>query len=194
MDIGNMGKTKHTAGHSRPSTIEQQSEIGGGDKSGDLSPGHESRLRPVLQWFFNLAFLVRRPLTMGVRAAAFDADGRIFLVRHTYVPGWYMPGGGVEAGETVYVTLERELAEEGNLALTEPAELYGLYHNKWTNRRDHVVFFICRNVTQRDVHKPDLEIAEAGFFDIDALPDGITLATQRRLAELSGSVNKGRYW
>lgn len=148
----------------------------------------------MLQWFLNKAFLVRRPLTMGVRAAVFDAEGRIFLVRHTYVPGWYMPGGGVEAGETVYETLERELAEEGNLVLSEPAELYGIYHNKWTNRRDHVVFFICRNVTQRDARNPDMEIAEAGFFETGALPDGITLATRCRLEELSGSVEKGHCW
>ena len=131
---------------------------------------------------------------MGVRAAAFDAEGRIFLVRHTYVPGWYMPGGGVEPGETVYETLERELAEEGNLSLTEPAEFFGMYHNKWTNRRDHVVLFICRNVIQSDVYKPGMEVAEAGFFDMDALPEDITLATKRRLAELAGSAERSRYW
>ncbi|MEX3011957.1 NUDIX domain-containing protein [Hoeflea sp. TYP-13] len=137
---------------------------------------------------------MRRPLTVGVRAAAFDAKGRIFLVRHTYVPGWHMPGGGVEGGESVYESLERELAEEGNLTLSEPAQLFGVYHNRWINRRDHVVFFVCRNVAQRDLHKPDLEIAEAGFFALDKLPEGISRATQRRLAELSGNAAPGRYW
>lgn len=163
-------------------------------QGGDLSPGNESRFRPMLQRLLNLAFLVRRPLTMGVRAAAFDSDDRIFLVRHTYVPGWYMPGGGVEPGETVYDTLERELDEEGNLSLTQTPEFFGLYHNRRTNRRDHVVLFVCRNVIQGDVYKPGMEIAEAGFFDMDALPDDITLATRRRLAELAGGTERSLYW
>ncbi|MEM6462376.1 MAG: NUDIX domain-containing protein [Pseudomonadota bacterium] len=151
-------------------------------------------MRPIFQFFLNAAFLIRRPLTIGVRAAAFDADGRLFLVRHTYVPGWYMPGGGVEPGETVLETLERELAEEGNLKLSEPPELYGLYHNKWTNRRDHVVLFVCKNVETLAEHKAGFEIAEAGFFDMADLPDGVTRATLRRLDELSGRAERSAYW
>lgn len=131
---------------------------------------------------------------MGVRAAAFDSSGRIFLVRHTYVPGWYLPGGGVEPGETVYETLARELAEEGQLSLTEPAELYGLYHNKWTNRRDHVALFICRNVVQFAEGKSSMEIAESGFYPLDQLPADITAATRQRLVELSGDGEISTYW
>ncbi len=52
-------------------------------------------------------FAFTRGMTLGVRAACFDEQGRIFLVRHTYVPGWYLPGGGVEHGETVAVRLRR---------------------------------------------------------------------------------------
>jgi hypothetical protein len=37
-------------------------------------------------------FRLRRPLTLGVRAAVFDGEGRIALVRHTYTPGWHLPG------------------------------------------------------------------------------------------------------
>lgn len=131
---------------------------------------------------------------MGVRAAAFDSSGRIFLVRHTYVPGWHLPGGGVEPGETVYETLARELAEEGHLSLTEPAELYGVYHNKWTNRRDHVALFICRNVVQFAESKSSMEIAESGFYPLDRLPSDITAATRRRLVELSGDGEISAYW
>mgnify|MGYP006201842729 CR=1 FL=1 len=39
-----------------------------------------------------------RALTLGVRAAVEDAEGRVFMVRHTYINGWFMPGGGIEHG------------------------------------------------------------------------------------------------
>ena len=50
---------------------------------------------------FHTWFLLTRPMTLGVRALAFDAEGRILLVRHTYIRGWHLPGGGVESGQTM---------------------------------------------------------------------------------------------
>ena len=80
----------------------------------------------------------RRGMTLGVRAAVFDETGGILLVRHSYVPGWYMPGGGVERGETMRVSLERELIEEAGVALTAPPALFGIYWNNRASPRDHV--------------------------------------------------------
>ncbi|RUX90899.1 NUDIX domain-containing protein, partial [Mesorhizobium sp. M7D.F.Ca.US.004.01.2.1] len=70
---------------------------------------------------FHLYFVLRRPMTLGVRGLIHDtASNSVFLIRHTYVPGWQLPGGGVEVGETLAEALARELAEEGNIALTAP--------------------------------------------------------------------------
>ncbi len=47
-------------------------------------------------------------MTLGVRAIVFDEkNNSIFLVKHTYVPGWQLPGGGVDSGETFGQALER---------------------------------------------------------------------------------------
>ena len=50
-----------------------------------------------------------RGMTLGVRALLV-ADGGVVLVRHTYTPGWYLPGGGVERGESVAEAVRREVA------------------------------------------------------------------------------------
>jgi len=128
-------------------------------------------------------------MTLGVRAAVFDADGKVFLVRHSYTPGWYLPGGGVEPGETMQAALARELMEEGGIALERPAELFGLYLNRQASPRDHVALFVSRAWRQERAPKiPNLEIVECGFFAPDALPESATKATRLRLAE----INEGR--
>src|SRR5437588_510318 len=105
----------------------------------------------------------RRAMTIGVRAATFDESGRVFLIRHSYVPGWYLPGGGVEPGETVETALRRELMEEGGIELAGPPELFGIYLNRAISARDHVVLFVSRNCRQvRPPRLPNLEIIDAG--------------------------------
>ena len=143
--------------------------------------------------FFGYFHLVRG-MTLGVRAAVLDGDNRVFLVRHTYVPGWYLPGGGIEAGETAQEALARELEEEGNIRLDGPAELRGLYWNREASRRDHVAFFVVRQFTQERPRLPDGEIAEAGFFPLDALPEDTTRGTHRRLDEVAGKRDPDGFW
>src|SRR5438309_763609 len=65
-------------------------------------------LRPLLHLYRRLA----HGTTTGVRAMVIDGAGRVFLVKHSYVPGWHLPGGGVDRGESVSTALARELVEE----------------------------------------------------------------------------------
>ena len=143
---------------------------------------------------FHFAHVLMRPMTLGTRCAAFDAEGRIFLVRHTYIAGWHMPGGGVDPGETIEEGMRRELSEEGNIELVEPPKLVALYFNNGASRRDHVAFYVCRNVRQTAPKPAGGEIAESGFFDLDALPEGLAAATRRRLDELAGERAIEPYW
>ena len=76
----------------------------------------------MLRRIFHLYWRFARGMTLGVRAVVLDADARVFLVKHSYVAGWHLPGGGVEVGETFGDALRRELAEEGRIELIgEPA-------------------------------------------------------------------------
>ncbi len=137
----------------------------------------------------------RRGMTLGVRGAVIDGEGRFFLVRHSYLPGWYLPGGGVEPGETVEEALARELLEEGGIELDGPPELFGLYINASTSPRDHVAFYVCRAWRQPEVPKmPNLEIVECGFFAPDALPEETTGGTRRRIAEVAGLAARATEW
>lgn len=144
---------------------------------------------------FHMMFLVRRPMTLGARAMVYDAArGTIFLVRHTYVDGWHLPGGGVEPGETLEEALARELREEGNIELTGPPELRSIHFNRRASRRDHVAFYLVTKFRQTAARTRDMEIAEAGFFALDALPNATTPATLRRIAEVFERKEASGYW
>lgn len=147
-------------------------------------------LSPLYMNYFRLV----RGMTLGVRGAVIDPGNRIFLVKHTYVPGWYLPGGGVDPGETVDAALARELMEEGNIRLTGPVELLGLYHNREASLRDHVAFYVVRGFEQAGPRIQDREIAESGFFDIHALPRDTTDATRRRVDEVLGRRKPDGLW
>jgi len=152
-----------------------------------------SRLRTVRNRLFHFYWRFARPMTLGVRAAIFDGDGRVFLVRHGYTPGWHFPGGGVEAGETLMSALAREAKEEGNIRITGAPRLFGVYHNTKDTKRDHVALFVIRDFEQGP-HKPNWEIREARFFPLDALPEGTSESTRRRLDEIGNGAPAAERW
>jgi ADP-ribose pyrophosphatase YjhB (NUDIX family) len=134
-------------------------------------------------------------MTLGVRAIVHDPNGhRVFLIRHTYVPGWHLPGGGVETNETAAQALTRELAEEGNFQLLAPPLLRSLHFNRHASPRDHVAVFLVEEFRQHAAKAPDREIAESGFFAIDDLPEMTTPGTRRRIAETFQGASVSEYW
>jgi 8-oxo-dGTP pyrophosphatase MutT (NUDIX family) len=125
-----------------------------------------------------------RGLTVGVRGVVLDRDGRALLVRHSYVGGWHLPGGGVEPGETQIEALRRELREEANVELTGPPSLHGVFFHPLYSRRDHVTVYVVRQFLQIVPPVPNREIVEHGFFPPQALPEDTTAGTRARLAEV----------
>jgi ADP-ribose pyrophosphatase YjhB (NUDIX family) len=161
---------------------------------GDGQVNKQPRLKArILTWLFHLWFLLTRSMTLGVRIVALDDQGRVFLVRHTYVSGWHLPGGGIERAETAEQAAHKELSEEGNLVVEGALDLKGFYFNKKTTKRDHVLLYTCQ-VKQLKPKLPDKEIAESGFFNLDDLPAGTTEATHTRIAEVQGACEVSQYW
>jgi ADP-ribose pyrophosphatase YjhB (NUDIX family) len=151
------------------------------------------RLEPVISRGLHFYWRFSRPATLGTRAIVVDGTGRIFLVKHSYVEGWHLPGGGVETGETLLEALARELAEEGNIRLGAAPQLFGIYFNKRISRRDHVALFIVRDFRQ-DGPRPNHEIVEHGFFSLDALPQDTSRGTRARVAEVFGGAAVSELW
>jgi len=123
-------------------------------------------------------------MTLGVRAVVLDRDDRIFLVKHSYVTGWYLPGGGVEVGETFGDALRRELVEEGRIELTGEPILHGMFFNRHVSRREHIAVYLIRHFRQDRMPEPNFEIVACGFFDASALPAETTPGTRLRIAEI----------
>jgi 8-oxo-dGTP pyrophosphatase MutT (NUDIX family) len=151
-------------------------------------------LEPVVRPAMHLYWRFSRPVTLGVRGVVVDGTGRVFLVKHSYVAGWHLPGGGVETGETVLTALARELAEEGNIQLNGQPQLFSIYFNARVSRRDHVALFIVRDFHQDKVPEPNREIIEHGFFSLDGLPADTSRATRARLDEVFKGVSVSEMW
>jgi 8-oxo-dGTP pyrophosphatase MutT (NUDIX family) len=150
----------------------------------------EPALRRLLHFYWRFA----RGMTLGVRAVVFDGENRVFLIKHSYVSGWHLPGGGVETGETLHEALKRELAEEGRIELVGEATLFGIYLNSHVSRRDHVALYVVRHFTQDHLPEPNREIIDCGFFEMAALPPDTTAGTRLRIAEVTENKPQIATW
>jgi ADP-ribose pyrophosphatase YjhB (NUDIX family) len=137
---------------------------------------------------------MRRGLTLGAQGVVIDQENRILLVRHSYRPGWFFPGGGVEWNETIETALARELEEEVGVSLTEPAQLHGVFANFAGFPRDHIAVFVVRHWRRREDYRKRDEIVEGRMFERRDLPEHTDAGTRARLAEIFDLSPKGPLW
>jgi 8-oxo-dGTP pyrophosphatase MutT (NUDIX family) len=151
------------------------------------------RIEPTLRPLIHMAFRLKRGLTLGVRGVVTDAEGRVLMVQHTYMNGWYLPGGGVERRETAQQALFRELQEEAGVRVTGSVRLVSIHSNEPHHKGDHVLVYRieawepCAASAQGEIH-------EVGWFAPDALPDDVTPGNRRRIAELFQGADLDPMW
>ncbi len=135
---------------------------------------------------------LKSPVAFGVSAIVEDGDGRVVLVRHSYQPGWHLPGGGVARGEPPADAILRELREEIGLVKSDAPELAGIFTRRLGLVTNTIALYRVRGADF--VFKPNFEIREIMRADPAALPADTAPGARRRLAELAGKAAVAPYW
>lgn len=131
------------------------------------------------------------PVAFGVNAIVDTRDGRVVLVRQTYMPGLHLPGGGVSAGEPPADAILRELKEEIGLTTSAPPEFVGLYTRRFGFVTNIVALYRVRDAVF--AFRPNFEIREIALVDPRDPPPETRPGTRRRLAEFVGAP-VSPYW
>ncbi len=122
---------------------------------------------------------ITRPITLGVRVLLVR-DGSVLLVKHTYHPGWLLPGGGVKRGETLEQAARREVREETGLVPGD-LRLIGMFTNFYECKSDHVAVFSSTDFDPAQLRPDRWEIESAQFFPSCALPQDLLPGHRRRI-------------
>jgi len=151
------------------------------------------RLGPILRPAAQAHAAFSRGVTLGARGVVTDAEGRVLLVEHTYLPGWYLPGGGVERREVAEQALARELVEEAGVAVVGRPRLVSIHSNERSHAGDHVLIYRvdewtpCAATSRGEIHA-------VAWFAPDALPADATPSTRRRIAEVLQGAPADPHW
>jgi 8-oxo-dGTP pyrophosphatase MutT (NUDIX family) len=137
-----------------------------------------------------LRWWATRPVVLGVRVLLI-ADGEVVLVRQTYRPGWFLPGGSVKRGESLETAARREAAEETGLDVRD-LRLMSVSFVQVEGRSDHVAQFASESFVPIAGAKPSPEIAEVRRCLAASLPSGIDRGAVEQIAAFAGSAGGQR--
>lgn len=119
--------------------------------------------------------------TEGAHVLVRDAEGRILVVRTTYLgPGWMLPGGRVERSETPHAAAVRETREETGIEVRVERLVLVDAH-----RRRNVSFIYAGTAVGGTLAPQFGEIAETGWVSREEIA-----ATSWRLDRLLGYLDE----
>jgi ADP-ribose pyrophosphatase YjhB (NUDIX family) len=123
-------------------------------------------------------------VALSASAVLRDRQGRIALVRNTYRDGWSLPGGVVDDNEPPADASVREVREELGHEVAGPVRLVAV---QWAARGSGPQQFLSFTFDVGRCPDPSVlvpqeeEIAEIGFFPVDALPEGVRPYMRHRI-------------
>ncbi|MBX3013096.1 MAG: NUDIX hydrolase [Caldilineaceae bacterium] len=119
-------------------------------------------------------------ITFGVEVAIIQA-GQILLTKRADLPVWCLPGGAIEAHESLAQAAIREAAEETGLAITLN-RVVGVYSRPTWGQGAHAVLFAGEPMGGTLLTTTD-ETVEARFYAPDALPADLLWWLRQRIAD-----------
>ncbi len=134
---------------------------------------------------------------VDVRAAVFDARGRILLVRDAGDGGWCLPGGWADVGDTPASAAERETLEEAGFHV-KARRVVGIYDANRVPGKLHLyhafkVVFLCDLLAGEA--RGSIETTDVAFFAYDELPDNLSpYRTPRRVLEDAFAAHRADHW
>jgi 8-oxo-dGTP pyrophosphatase MutT (NUDIX family) len=131
--------------------------------------------------------------TQGVKVMLFNPQGELLLIRNSYGRShlFVLPGGGIRPFETPAEAAVREVREEVGVTAERVTPL-STYYSEAEGKRDIVYLFTA--FTAESPRADGVEVEEARFFPLDALPATVSDATLRRIAEYKGERPPARAW
>ncbi len=118
-------------------------------------------------------------------------DGQIVLTQREDVEVWCLPGGHLEANETLPQAAIREAREETGLAV-KLIRLVGVYSQPRWRDGMHTVLFAARAVGGRLCHSD--ETLDVRYFDPDRLPELLFWWHRRQIRDALQGVGGSVVW
>lgn len=128
-----------------------------------------------LLWFGHSKFII------GVSGVILNNENQVLLLRHRFWEAgtWGLVGGNVNSGERLEDALARELREETGYRIKHPI----LLRLKSGYKLRMEASYLAR-LNEGTPRLDPVEIIEARFFDLDALPEGL-ISSHKEIVELA---------
>lgn len=130
--------------------------------------------------------------SLGVNVVLFK-NKQVLLTKRSDLPIWCLPGGHVEAGESIVEAAIREVKEETGMEVSL-VRMLGVYSRPdWGSiGGDHGIVFIGEIKEGTLIQSTD-ETEDADFFDIEALPEKLDWWDRMRIQDAINNEKTGAW-